>query len=98
MSITKKPRASHPDTDQTLLPEAAIQALIGKGGSVAQAEVRQQPDQHKPQLLQLRLERPLVERVDAVLAAQMIKIPQHTWLLEAVHDKLVREEKTNIKT
>lgn len=94
MSITKKPRVSRPDTDQTRLPEAAIQALIGKGGSVAQAEVGQQPDQHKPQLVQLRLERPLVERVDAVLAARMIKIPRHTWLLEAVHEKLVREEKS----
>ncbi len=93
MTITKKPRASRPDLAQPVMLEAEIQALIEKGGSAAQVGERKPPDRHKPQLVQLRLDRPLVERIDAVLADRVIHIPRHTWLLEAVHEKLAREEK-----
>lgn len=93
MAITKKPRASGPDPAQPVMPEAKIQALIEKGGSVAQVGAQKPPDHHKPQLVQLRLDRLLVERIDAVLAERVINMPRHTWLLEAVHEKLAREEK-----
>ena len=93
MTITRKPRAPSTPPVEAILPETEIQALIGKGGSVARVEERTAADDPKPQLVQLRLERRLVERIDAVLATRQIKIPRHTWLLEAVHEKLAREEK-----
>jgi hypothetical protein len=89
MTITKKPRAATPPA----LPEADIQALIAKGGSVAQADARQPPYDNKPQLVQLRLDRHVVDRIDAVLETRLVKTPRHTWLLEAIHEKLRREEK-----
>ena len=97
MTITKKPRAS--DTvPKAIMPEADIQALIAKGGSVAQVEKRKPLDDNKPQLVQLRLDRHVVDRIDAVLETRLVKIPRHTWLLEAVHEKLTREENNIRKT
>lgn len=40
----------------------------------------------------LRLPTPLLFRVDAVVKARSIRIPRHTWLLEAVLEKLEREQ------
>ena len=92
MTITKKPRASS-TVPKPAMPETDIQALIAKGGSVAQAEERKPLHDNKPQFVQLRLDRHVVDRIDAVLETRQIKIPRHTWLLEAVHEKLTREEK-----
>jgi len=82
MTITKKPRPPK------ALPEAEIAALIDKGGSVARKEEKN-PD--KPQLLQLRLDRDLLASIDAALHQRKVKIPRHTWILEALHEKLERE-------
>ena len=97
MTITKKPHASH-TVPKTVMPEAEIQALIAKGGSVAQVEERKPLDDNKPQLVQLRLDHHLVDRIDAVLETRLVKTPRHTWLLEAVHEKLAREEGNVRKT
>lgn len=80
MTITKKPRTPK------ALPEAEIAALIEKGGSVARKE-----EKNKPQLLQLRLDRDLLTSIDAALHQRKVKIPRHTWILEALHEKLERE-------
>ena len=76
MAITKKPAPR---------PEAEIAALIQKGGSV--------PQGNKPtQYIQLRLDRELLGAIDAVPHRRKIKIPRHTWILEALHEKLERED------
>ena len=46
-------------------------------------------------LVQLRLLPALVEKIDAAVKARLIKIPRHTWLLEAVMEKLKREGETS---
>ncbi|HYQ92574.1 MAG TPA: hypothetical protein VES89_11005 [Candidatus Competibacteraceae bacterium] len=97
MTITKKPRASS-TVPKPAMPEADIQALIAKGGSVAQAEERKPLNDNKPQLVQLRLDRHVIDRIDAVLETRLVKTPRHTWLLEAVHEKLTREEENVRKT
>ncbi len=81
MTITKKPRAS----EAQALPEAEIAVLIEKGGSVARQE------KTKPQFLQLRLDRDLLTSIDAALHQRKVKIPRHTWILEALYEKLERE-------
>jgi len=85
MAITAKPKVS-----ETALPEADIQALINKGGSVANQGKKEQ-DLSKPQLLQLRLDRELLASIDALIHRRKVKIPRHTWILEALHEKLDRE-------
>lgn len=98
MTITKKPRASD-KTPKAAIPETEIQALIEKGGSVASRGGEGKPsNDNKPQLVQLRLDRHLVERIDATLETRVVKIPRHTWLLEAVHEKLAREEENLRRT
>ena len=42
--------------------------------------------------LLLRLPRILLNRIDAVVHKRLIKIPRHTWILEALVEKLEREE------
>lgn len=84
MTITKKPQLTEAKAS---LPEAEITALIEKGGSVARQEGK-----IKPQLIQLRLDRELLSSIDAVLHQRKVKIPRHTWMLEALYEKLEREE------
>lgn len=91
MAITKKPKAS-----EVTLPEADIQALIEKGGSVA-SQGKKEQDLNKPQLLQLRLDRELLVSIDAVIHKRKVKIPRHTWILEALHEKLEHEIQSEIK-
>jgi hypothetical protein len=38
--------------------------------------------------LQLRLETDLIERIDESRKRRSVPIPRHTWLLEAIHEKL----------
>lgn len=40
----------------------------------------------------LRLPSELSNRIEAVLQKRAFKLPRHTWLLEAVIEKLEREE------
>jgi hypothetical protein len=40
----------------------------------------------------LRLPVPLLSKVDEVVKARPIRIPRHTWLLEAIWEKLEREQ------
>jgi hypothetical protein len=40
----------------------------------------------------LRLPLPILSQVDEVVKARPIRTPRHTWLLEAVWEKLAREQ------
>ena len=88
MTITKKPRASE---TTPVIPEANIQALIEKGGSVARKE-EEKKNLDKPQLIQIRIDRDFLNRIDAALHQRKVKIPRHTWILEALYEKFEREE------
>jgi len=79
MTIARKPKASTPS-------KADVNKLIHKGGGVAGEK------SGKPQFLQLRLQRTLVDRIDTVRETRTVPPPRHSWLLEAIHEKLEREE------
>ncbi len=88
MAIAKKPKlASVPGVD-----ESKIQALINKGGSVAIRE--EEPAAATAGLcrLQLRLDAGLITRIDAVRKNRLVAPSRHAWLLEAIYEKLQREE------
>jgi hypothetical protein len=87
MMITRKPK-----------PAAAasggvdIEALIGKGGSVA-AHQEQVPLKGKEIPVVVRIPSDLLGRIDALVGKRQLKTPRHTWLLEALLEKVNREGK-----
>ena len=76
MAISRKPK------NTTAVSEAAINAIIEKGGSV----VNDKPDLERKNL-QLRLETDLIERIDKIRRKRMVPPSRHTWILEAIHEK-----------
>ena len=83
MPIVRKPRRSASS-------ETDVEALINRGGGLpgetpaAEALARTTP-------ILLRLPGDLMERLDAALRGRPVKLPRHTWILEAIHEKLTRE-------
>lgn len=68
--------------------EATINALIHKGGSVATSATTTDAIKR----VQLRLPVEMQERIDTVRQHCRIKCSRHTWILEAIMDKLEQEE------
>ncbi|SMF97860.1 hypothetical protein SAMN02949497_4872 [Methylomagnum ishizawai] len=79
MAITRKPKVK---------PEAVdVDALIHKGGSVAGETGRKK--EITPIIL--RVPSDIIERVDLAVKNRRVKTPRHTWLIEAILEKLDRE-------
>lgn len=80
MAITRKPKSS-------TKPAGAVnvEALINKGGTTA----KQQPDGATTPVI-IRVPAELLTQVDAAVAARPIRTPRHTWILEAILEKLQR--------
>lgn len=91
MAITRKPKPP------ASAPAAAVdvEALINKGGSVATAAPASAAAPDKPVPVVLRMPSDVLERVDQQVEARAVKVPRHTWLMEAVIEKLAREEKAS---
>jgi hypothetical protein len=91
MAVTRKPVAK-PSTSGTDVnsDEAAIRAVIERGGTIAGEGGR--PDETVRKLLQLRLPTRLIDRIDGVRSAHVVPPSRHHWILEAIHEKLLREE------
>ena len=83
MAISRKPKRA----PQTTAGGIDVEALISKGGSVAKNHGN--PSKDKPVII--RVPDHILERIDANVKARRIKTPRHTWLLEAVLEKLERE-------
>ena len=85
MAISRKPKIS-----ERQVKEQNINALINKGGSIAKenSDGGKQPG-GKPILIRVPAE--ALQKIDEIVSAKKIKTPRHTWLLEAVFEKLERE-------
>ena len=88
MALRRRPQSKSKKSPTAA--EHHIEALINKGGSVA-------PDHEeegggRPQLVQLRLSRALVQRIDKARKHRLVVPSRHTWLLEALLEKLETEE------
>ena len=79
MTLSRKPPSA----------EKKIQEIIEKGGK-SSAEVKYEA---KKITVQLRLAGELLERIDESVDRRAVRIPRHTWFLEAIAEKLAREEK-----
>lgn len=80
MAISKKP------VNKTAVSEAAITAIIEKGGSVASEKL----DTGKKNL-QLRLDSDLIMLIDSVRKNNVVPPSRHHWILEAIFEKLLKE-------
>jgi hypothetical protein len=78
MAISRKPKPQ----GQVDTP-VDVEALINRGGSIA--------SDSPTATVNLRMPASLVGRIDEALKGHPIKKPRHTWLLEAVIEKLERE-------
>ena len=83
MAIAKKPNNK--------LEEDKINALIEQGGSIPKDKVT--GDVIK--LIQLRIPSSEIERIDNLIASRRPKPPRHSWILEAIYEKL---EKDSVQT
>jgi len=63
-------------------------------GSVARSVADPAPPAtSKPAPVVLRLPPDVLTRIDQAVEARLVKVPRHTWLMEAVIEKLEREAK-----
>ena len=66
-----------------------VEALIRKGGTVPE-EAPSPPPARKVVPVTLRIPSALLDQVDQHLKNQLVPLPRHTWILEAVQEKLQR--------
>jgi hypothetical protein len=85
MAITRKPK-----TPAGSGGVVDINALIHKGGSVA-GEGDHEPSE-KPAPVVLRVPPDILAKVDASVKRRPVRTPRHTWIMEAIVEKLRQEE------
>ena len=88
MAIARKPKPAATPQART---EPEIEALIARGGGIAEASPERTAASSRTANVVLRLPPGMVERVDAAVSRRSPRIPRHTWLLEAVLEKLEQE-------
>ena len=81
MSIARKPQKTSKKTS----PD--IESLINQGGSIA--ETNKSLVNEKP--VSLRIPAGMLAELDNLLQKRTIRMPRHTWILEAVVEKIERE-------
>jgi hypothetical protein len=72
--------------------EKDIFDLINKGGSVSTREKSSADSELKEKQLSLRVPIPIMDKIAASIKTRTIRIPRHTWILEAIIEKLSKEE------
>lgn len=87
MAISRKPKQSSSTEGKGI----DVDALIRKGGSIAEKNNGQERQEKSAVPVILRVPEDILEKVDASVQSRRIKTPRHTWLLEAVLEKLERE-------
>jgi hypothetical protein len=70
--------------------KAATEAFINKGLQVAEQGTSE--PESKPKNVLLTIPADEHTRIERVLSNRRVRIPRHTWILEAIVDKLEREE------
>src|ERR1700722_19038507 len=50
-------------------------------------------DDNSEVALTVRVPRATLQRIDSLVGARPTKIPRHSWLLEAIHEKLDKEDR-----
>lgn len=85
MAITRKPQKL-----EAVPNNVDVEALINRGGSTATPTTEPKP-KRRASYVQLRLLPEMLQRIDTSIAGRAVPVPRHTWLLEAIAEKLERE-------
>lgn len=70
--------------------EDEIEELILKGGSSGEIKLNEEQDTTKR--MQLRLSSKTISKIDALVKQRPGKVSRHTWIIEAIAEKLGKEE------
>ncbi|GJL80213.1 MAG: hypothetical protein NPINA01_32020 [Nitrospinaceae bacterium] len=98
MTISRKPKPSlEVSSEKQILKEKEIENLIHKGGSIASPANSSKGKDDPQKNVQLRLLGSWLDRIDTLRNQRAVKTPRHTWFLEAISEKLEKEE-TKYKT
>ena len=92
MALRRKPQSK--SQKSSFADDRHIVALIDKGGSVAPDHEAEKGT--RLQLVQLRLPRSLVQRIDKARQHRIVAPSRHAWLLEALLEKLKTEERPKV--
>jgi hypothetical protein len=89
MAITRKPAPARTTAS------VDVEDLINRGGSAPTrtTEPPVEPEQVVPVIL--RLPATMLKSIDQAVKSRPVRIPRHTWLLEAVHEKLSRDNQAD---
>jgi len=82
MAITRKPKAAG------AAAPVNVEELINRGGSPGGKT--SESTETTPVIL--RVPAAMLNQIDALVKAQPIKTPRHRWMLEALYEKIAREE------
>ena len=82
MAITRKPKLPNYSND--------IDVIINKGGSVSGESNIKRKDYKNS--MTLRLPHFLLDQINEILSEKLIPTPRHTWILEAILEKIEREQ------
>lgn len=92
MAITRKPAPGRPPVSTV-----DVDDLINRGGSspaaaaaVSGSKPAEETDDRVVPVI-LRLPPSMLRGIDTAVRNRPVRIPRHTWLLEAIHEKLSRE-------
>lgn len=100
MALTKKPTQTKLTEAQTemlikggaLEPERTSTATPAPKGGRKKKEINPDTEDENILFIQLRLEAELVGNIDKQLKKRIGKVSRHTWFLEAIAEKLQREQ------
>ena len=87
MAITRKPSAA--------AAKPNIDELINRGGSSPQTEQGAGTSEPESIAVIVRIPAKMLADIDRSVKARKIRTPRHTWLLEAILEKLGRERATS---
>lgn len=93
MPITRKPKPANGHSPAADVK--AITALIGKGGSPARTGRTAEFSTAVDIPVIVRVPEAELIAVDSLVMRRPVKTPRHTWLLEAIHEKIVREREAH---
>lgn len=88
-------RAPSPQAQAMSRPEdldSRTEAFINKGMQAQTSEALKPAETAKATKVLLTIPADSHSRIEAVLVERRVRIPRHTWLLEAIVEKLEREE------
>ncbi len=88
MALSRKPKKEKVNPVQ----EEKVKELILKGGSSPQDEVKTiAPLEDEIKFVQLRVPVSQLNRIDALVKERPGKLSRHTWIMEAIAEKIKRD-------